>query len=260
MHMVCVAYQAGALSATNVEGMSWTHVFSTPEFWTGGLVGGVLSSIGTFFTTRASDRAKFNQEDKVLDRKEQREDKRREQESLYAGAQEFAQVCTEILTDTVDSTGIFNMLRDWFFTQTAQDDPKAAEKFDYGEMVLESQKRITVPMNKLKLVAPTSVLDAATRLSTAVLTTARHMTNPFAAQVDRKAAGEELANFINVFRAEVGKEEYTGAAQRDATIDFLKMLQQQSEDFVEESRDAMRAAGFPKTPWDGWERKTPRAS
>jgi hypothetical protein len=240
--------------------MSWTHVFSTTEFWTGSVVGGVVSSIGTFFTTRASDRAKFKQEDKVLDRKEQREDSRREQESLYAAAQDFAQVCTEILTDTVDSEGIFNMMRDWFYTKTGQSDPKAEEKFDYGQLVIDSQKRIAVPMNKLKLVAPTSVLDAATRLSMAVFQTARRMTDPFAAQVDRKVAGEELANFINVFRTEVGKEEYTGAAQRDATVDFMKMLQQQSEDFVEESRDAMRAAGFPKTPWDDWERKTPRAS
>jgi hypothetical protein len=240
--------------------VSWAHVFTTYEFWTGGLVVGVLGSVGTYFTTRASDRRKFEQENKVLERKEQREDKLRDQESLYASAQEFAQVSTEILTDTVDAKGIFNMLRDWFFTQTGQDDPKAAEKFDYGEMVLEAQKRIAVPMNKLKLVAPTNVLEAASRLSLAVLTTARHMTNPFAAQVDRKVAGEELANFINVFRAEVGKEEYTEAAQRDAAISFLELLQQQSDDFVEESRDAMRAAGFPKTPWDTWTRKTPRSS
>lgn len=74
----------------------------SPDFLPGG-TGGIA-----FFTTRVSDRRKFKQEDKVLDRKEQREDKLREQESLYAAAQEFAQVCTEIMTDTVDAKGIFN--------------------------------------------------------------------------------------------------------------------------------------------------------
>jgi hypothetical protein len=76
--------------------------------------------------------------------------------------------------------------------------------------------------------------------------------------VDRRAAGEELANFINVFRAEVGKGEYTDTAQRDAAVDFLQLLQRQSDDFVEESSDAMRAAGWQTTPWDNWQRKTPR--
>jgi hypothetical protein len=240
--------------------MSWAHIFGTYEFWSGAIGSGLLTGGITFFTTRASDRRKFKHEDKVLERKEQREDKLREQESLYAAAQEFAQVCTEILTDTIDAKGIFNMLRDWFFTQTGEDDPKAAEKFEHGEMVIEAQKRIAVPMNKLKLVAPNNVLDAASRLSMAVLQTARQMTNPVAQQVARKAAGEALTNFINVFRAEVGTEEYTETAQREAAINFLSILQQQSDDFIEESRDAMRAAGFTKTPWDDWQRKTPRAS
>lgn len=102
------------------------------------------------------------------------------------------------------------------------------------------------------------VLDAASRLATAVMEVARHTTNSFAGQVARRAAGEELTNFINVFRAEVGKDEYTDTAQQKAAISFLSMLQKQSDDFVEESRDAMRAAGFAKTPWDNWQRKTPR--
>lgn len=242
--------------------MSWTHVFTTPAFWvgfpSGAVITGIVAPIITARSLRASDRRKAEQEDRVQARKEQREDKLREQESLYSVAQEFAQVCTEILTDTIDTKGIFNVLRDAVFNVTGQDDPKAAEKFDHSEKVVEAQKRITVPMNKLKLVAPNNVLDAATRLSMAVMQVARETTNPFGGAVVRKAAGEELANFINVFRAEVGKDEYTDAAQRDAAVDFLQLLQRQSEDFVEESRDAMRAAGFGKTPWDNWERKTPR--
>jgi hypothetical protein len=92
----------------------------------------------------------------------------------------------------------------------------------------------------------------------AVLMTGRLTAEPVAQQVARKAAGEELTNFINVFRVEIGKPEYTDTAQRDAAVNFLTFLQRQSDDFVEESRDAMRAAGFAKTPWDDWQRKTPR--
>lgn len=238
--------------------MSWTHMFTTHEFWTGAFVSGLLSCGLTYLSTRASDRFKAKHEVKMQDRKDEREDKLREQQSLYLAAQEFAQVATAILTDTVDVKGIFNVLRDALFNRTGQDDPKAAEKFDHSEKVVEAQKRIAVPMSKLKLVAPTTVLDAASRLSMAVLTTGRLTAEPVAQQVARKAAGEELTNFINVFRVEIGKPEYTDTAQRDAAVNFLTFLQRQSDDFVEESRDAMRAAGFAKTPWDDWQRKTPR--
>jgi len=47
-------------------------------------------------------------------------------------------------------------------------------------------------MNKLRLVAPTNVLDAASRVTTALTTTALYPTDPLAQQVARKAAGEEL--------------------------------------------------------------------
>ena len=49
-----------------------------------------------------------------------------------------------------------------------------------------------LPMNKLRLVAPTNVLDAASRVTTAPTTTALYTTDPLAQQVARKAAGEEL--------------------------------------------------------------------
>ena len=49
-----------------------------------------------------------------------------------------------------------------------------------------------LPMNKLRLVAPTNVLDAASRVTTALTTTALYTTDPLAQQVARKAAGEEL--------------------------------------------------------------------
>lgn len=238
--------------------MSWAHIFTTHEFWTGAFVSGLLSSGITYLSTRASDRFKAKHEVKMQERKDEREDKLRDDQNLYSGAQEFAQVATEILTDTIDAKGIFNILRDWFYNQTGQDDPKASEKFDHSEKVVEAQKRLAVPMNKLKMSAPTTVLDAASRVAMALNVTALWTAEPVAQQVARKAAGEELTNFINVFRVEVGKPEYTDTAQRDAAVNFLNILQRQSDDFVEESRDAMRAAGFAKTPWDNWQRKTPR--
>jgi hypothetical protein len=47
-------------------------------------------------------------------RKETREDKLRDEKSLYTAAQEFAQVATKILTETIDAKGVFNILRDWY--------------------------------------------------------------------------------------------------------------------------------------------------
>jgi hypothetical protein len=42
----------------------------------------------------------------------------------------------------------------------------------------------------------------------------KQTTEPFAAQVAMKTAGEELENFINVFRRELGREEYTESVRR----------------------------------------------
>jgi hypothetical protein len=60
----------------------------------------------------ASDRRKAAQEDAMQTRKETREDKLRDEKSLYSAAQEFAYVATEILTETIDPKGVFNILRD----------------------------------------------------------------------------------------------------------------------------------------------------
>src|SRR6516165_2277579 len=49
-----------------------------------------------------------------------------------------------------------------------------------------------LPMNKLRLVTPTNVLDAASRVTTALTTTTLCTTDPLAQQVALKAAGEEL--------------------------------------------------------------------
>jgi hypothetical protein len=39
-------------------------------------------------------------------------------------------------------------------------------------------------------------------------------------------------------------------------LGFLDILQRQTDDFMEEARDQMKAAGLGTTPWDNYQRKT----
>jgi hypothetical protein len=70
---------------------------------------------------RASARRKAAQENAMQTSKETREDKLRDEESLYSAAQEFAPVDTEILTE-IDAKGVFNILRDWYNNRAGRDD------------------------------------------------------------------------------------------------------------------------------------------
>ena len=40
---------------------------------------------------------------------------------------------------------VFNILRDWYNNRAGRGDPKAMDKFERGEKVIEGQKRIAVP-------------------------------------------------------------------------------------------------------------------
>jgi hypothetical protein len=193
---------------------------------------------------------KAEQEEKMQARKEEREDKLREQESLYTAAMDSVEVSTDILVTSIDIKGIFNSMRDLFYNRTGQDDPKADAKFDHSEKVMDAQTRIAVPINKLKLVAPVDVLDSAMRTSVAVMTTVRQTTEPFAKQVAHQAASEELNNFYNVFRQAVGREPYTDERAREQALSFMETLKKQRDEFIEEAKADLRAAGFKTTPWD----------
>ncbi|MGB0971075.1 MAG: hypothetical protein ACPGVG_08955 [Mycobacterium sp.] len=230
--------------------MSWANIFTTHEFWTGGLVIGVLSGVITFVSTRASDRRKFKQEDKVLDRKEDRDDKLREQESLYSAASEYTEVCSDILMNSIDTKGAFNAIRDMFFNTAGKADPKVEDKLDHATKMVEQTSRITVPINRLRLVAPNNVLEAATQLNAAMLAVLRTTTEPFAAPVTLKTAGDQLENFVNVFRKELGRDEYTKSMAQQQTLTFLANLQSQVDAYLVEAKADMRAAGFRSTPWD----------
>ena len=234
---------------------------TAPEFWAGGVLLGALGSIGTYFTTKAADKRKFTHdhdmrdrqewhEDAVLDRKEDREDKLREHENLYAVATEYTEVISDILINAMDIKGVFNMFRDAFFNSSGQADPMAKEKFDHSERVIDSNKRIGVPFNKLRLVAPTPILDAAIQLNASVLTVMRVTTEPFAMPIAYKTAGDQLDEFINVFRKEVGREEYTKSAAHSQVMTFMQNLKHQVDTYMQEAKADMRRAGFTSTPWD----------
>ncbi len=247
----------------------WSDFLWTPQFLTGSTVSGIVGSAITYFNTKASDKRKFAHEDDVLDRKEWREDlsdvqkeeraeKRREDESLIAAAEEFTQTCTEILVDSVDTEGAFNVLRDMFNNRLGRDDPAAEKKLAHGAKVAEAQKRIAVPFSKLKLTASNAVCDAATKVTTSIVAVARVTVEPFAVVAAQRVASDELNNFINVIRIEIGKTEYTADDAKKAAYSFLDTFQRQTDDFVEHARDEMKAAGFKTTPWDNYERKTPK--
>lgn len=238
--------------------MSWTHIVTTHEFWTGGLIVGGLGSFTTYFSTRASDRRKAKQEEKMQTRKEEREDKLREQQSLYTAAMDFVEVCSDILVTSIDMKGVFNAMRDLVFNRAALDDPKAEEKLDHSEKVMDAQMRIAVPVNKLKLVAPVNVLDAALRASAAIMTTVRQTTEPFAKPVAHKAASDELNKFISVFRQEVGREPYTDERAQQQALSLMETLKKQVDDYMEEAKADMKAAGFKTTPWDKPGDKSPK--
>ncbi|MUM21916.1 hypothetical protein FZI91_09400 [Mycobacterium sp. CBMA271] len=224
----------------------------------------MAGTIGPYITARsvrASDKRKADQEREMLTlkaaqdektqaRKEEREDKLREHESLYTAAMDFVEVSTGILITAIDMKGVFNLMRDLVNGRAGVDDPMAEAKFDHSEKVMDAQMRIAVPMNKLKLVAPNAILDAATRTSLAIVTTVRQTTEPFAGRVAHQAAAKELDSFYNVFREEVGREPYSGEQAQEQALSFMASLKHQVDDYIEEAKADMKAAGFKTTPWD----------
>jgi hypothetical protein len=54
----------------------------------------------------------------------------------------------EILTETIDAKGGFNILRDWY-NRAVRDDPERDGQARAPRVVIEAQKRITVPRSQL---------------------------------------------------------------------------------------------------------------
>lgn len=225
-----------------------------PSFWWGGLAGSCVTAVVTPLITarsvRASDRRKATQENAMQDRKEKHEAKVRDEESLYNAAMDFVGVCSDILENSIDVKGVFNALRDMFFDHLGKVDPNAEAKFDVAIQRGEDTKRLVTPFNKLRLIAPVNVLNAATELNAAILAVLRTTTEPFATPVVLKTAGDQLDKFINVFRAEIGRDEYTRSTAQQGVVTFLENLKQQTDSYIEAAKAEMKAAGFKTTPWD----------
>jgi hypothetical protein len=248
-----------------------SHILTTYEFWTGALGGGLLTLAGNTLKDHIADRRKFRHENKMQDRKdgreddvqdhtESREDKLREEQSLIAAADEFTQICSGILVDTIDTEGAFNMIRDMLHSTTGTNDPAGDRKIAHAQKVADAQKRIAGPHWRLKMtVSSTDVLAAADKVVASLLAVARMTTEPFAVVMAQKVAADEMNNFAMVIRKELGKTEYTSDDSKKAVLSFIDTLQRQTDDFVEQARDEMRAAGFTTTPWDNYQRKTAKA-
>ncbi|MBI3216495.1 MAG: hypothetical protein HYZ38_21995 [Mycobacterium sp.] len=110
----------------------------------------------------------------------------------------------------------------------------------------------------LKITAEGEVLVAADRVVAALHTVVHTTTESVAVAVAQRAAADEVNNFSNAVRREIGKTEYTPERSKKAVNSFLDVLARQTDDFVETAREEMLAQGFGSTPWDNYERKTPK--
>ena len=223
---------------------------TTPQFLTGSFVSGLLVAVIGYLSNQASDRRNAKQEDRMQTRKEQREDKLRNEERLYAASTDFMKVATDALMTSIDIEGIFNAIRDMLYTAAGIEDPNAEAKFGHSQKVMDAQARIADSVNMMKLVAPPRVLDAVMRTTAALMTLARQTTEPFAKPVAYKAAADELNNFHNVFREEVGRETYANHQAQQQALSFMETLKKQVDAYMEEAKADMKAAGFKTTPWD----------
>lgn len=160
------------------------HTFTTHEFWTGAIGAGLLTITGNLVNNRLSDRRKFRHDNKMQDRKDDREDdvqihtesrddKLREEQSLITAADEFTQICSGILVDTIDTEGAFNMIRDMLHNMTGTNDPAGDKKINHAKKVADAQKRIAGPHWRLKMTASSpDVLAAADKVVASLLAVA----------------------------------------------------------------------------------------
>lgn len=223
-------------------------------FWWGTGLGAVLSGVITSAVTtasvRASDKRKAGQEDKTLDRKEGREDEKESEQRVRKACTEFAGVCAEVLTASIDVKGLFNSLRDAFNTDAGLADPMALQKLMFAETQVEEMKRVAKAYNDLKMEVPGPIMQAATRLLQSLQTVAGQTTDPVKKALAVKVAGGEMDNFINVFRDYFKLDRYSANESARDTASFLDTLKKQVHDFTEEAQRDMKAAGFQTTPWD----------
>jgi hypothetical protein len=218
--------------------------FTQPTFWWGGLAGalvtGVIAPMITARSLRKSDRFKAAQEDRVQTRKEEREDKLREQETLKETATKFSEVCSSVLEKAVDSKSAFNSIMDVAQKIQGKIDKKAFEKVEYAIDLMDEAKRITTAFNNLRVVAPVPVLQKASKLNAAMLALCKATTVPLAKPPMMAEAANAMEEFTNAVRAELGLEPYTAADGERAKATYMDALTKQMNDYIKQMQEDAR--------------------
>ncbi|QOH56247.1 hypothetical protein [Rhodococcus rhodochrous] len=234
------------------------------SFWwgtgVGTIVAGTAGPLITAKALKASDRRKAKQEDKTnQDRRDfeekqakaarEHDEKVQREKRAYEACTEFYTLTTEILTGAIDVDGTFNMVRDTALTVSGQADPNVEAKIAFATEQTENLTKLGTVYNKVKFNAPKPIVGYATQLFQSVSAVNRTMTEPWAKLVALKTASEQLGIFMNGYRTHYGEEPYV---EEDANVDsqtFLGLLEKQRDQFIEETKRDLRAAGFTTTPW-----------
>lgn len=223
--------------------------FTQGSYWWGVISGAVVTAGGGALSLRASDKRKAAQEDKVLDRKEEREDKKSNDQLVREAAMSFAENSAEVLTNSIDVKGLFNAFRDHFNTAGGFDDSMAIEKFMFAETQVDQMIQLTKAFHRLKVVAPAEIVQPASKVVAAFQVVANMTAQPFAKPVALRAAGVELDTFVNAFRQYLKLDPFTEQDAKRESESFVLTLKKQVDDYMAEAKADMKAAGFTSTPW-----------
>ena len=186
----------------------------------------------------------------MLERKEERENKIRDDDRMYQASKEFASVVGDVLMNAMDTKGVFNAIRDMINNKTGTPDPMAMQKLMFSQMQVTEAQRIVVPFGQVKMDCPPEIVGKATRVNAAIMTLANQTTEPFAKQLAIKVAADELDAFFNTFRDLAGQDRYSKTETQRDVNSFLATLKLQVDAYMEEAKKDMKAAGFKTTPWD----------
>ncbi len=218
------------------------------SFWWGGLAGslvtGVIAPLITARSVRASDARKATQEERMDDKKAEREELKANRQTLRETATAFSEVCSSVIEMAIDSKGLFNSVMDAVQNATDVPDKKALDKLEYAIDLGNEAKRITTAFNNLRVVAPVAVLEEAIKLNTAVLALTQTLTVPLARPPVLLEASKEFEGFTNAVRAELGLEPFTAKDAEGARKTYMEVLTKQMQDYIKETQEEARRNGF----------------
>jgi hypothetical protein len=219
-----------------------------PSFWWGGLAGtlitGVVAPLITARSLRASDARKATQDERMHKLKVDQEELTTKRQLLRETATNFTEVCSGVIEKVVDSKSVFNSVLDAVQNMEGQIDKKALEKIECAIDVGDQAKRITTAYNKLRVVAPGSVLHKATALNAAMLALTQTLTVPLARPPVLQQASNAFEGFMNAVRAELGLDAFTGEEANKSRTTYMETLTEQMQDYIKETQEQARRFGF----------------